>query len=77
MSIANVASDLLVFLLDDERKNKLKEVLEGNAKAGVAQQPCPLLKELIVTGVPPSAIQHQVLHDIKYYNMLKSRRNDS
>ena len=75
--IASVASDFLMFTLENERKNKLKEVLEGKLKARVAQLLFPLLEELIVTGVPPSAIQHQVLHDIKYYNMLKSRRNDS
>ena len=66
-----------MFPLDDERKKKLKEVLEGKEKARIAQLSCPLLEELIVTGVPPSAIQHQVLHDIEYYNMLKSRRNYS
>ena len=66
-----------MFPLEDESKKKLKEFMEGKVKAIVAQLPCPLLEELIVTGVPPSAIQHQVLHDIKYYNMLKSIRNDS
>ena len=51
--------------------------MEGKGKARLTQLSCPLLEELIVMGVPPSAIHHQVLHDIKYYNMMKSRRNDS
>ena len=75
--ISSVASDFLMSPIDDERKNKLKEVLEGKTKARAAQLSCPLLEELIVTGVPPSEIQHQVLQDIKYYNMLKLRRNNS
>ena len=46
-----------MFPLEEKRKKKLKEVLEGKAKARVVQLSCPLLEELIVTGVPPSVIQ--------------------
>ena len=77
MSLQVLHRNCSCFLKMTKGKSKLKEVLEGKAKSRVEQLLCPLMEELIVTGVPPSAIQHQVLHDIKYYNMLKLRRNDS
>ena len=75
--IASVASDLLMFHLDDERR---KETQWSSGRKGESKSSASAVTSSGRTnsnGSPPSAIQHQVLHDIKYYNMLKSRRKES